>query len=305
MARNSKKKTTKRKTTTPKESLAVGGQAVIEGVMMRNDDLITTAIRVPSGKIIVKKDVYKSYTKRFKVLGLPFIRGMVNLIEIMIIGMRIMIFSSNQQLDEDEDISAWELFLTILFAVVFSLAMFKFLPLLLATIFQERIGAGNIVLNLVDGMIKIILLTGYLWLISLMPDVNRLFQYHGAEHKTINCFENKLPLTVKNVLAQTRFHPRCGTTFIIFVFFVSVLFYMVIPLDVSFVGKLLLRILLLPIIAGVSYELIKFGGRHHKNPLIHLLLLPGLLLQRLTTKEPDAKQAEVGIKSLKAAIGKI
>ena len=286
----------------PEESLAVGGQAVMEGVMMRNKDKITIAVRAPDGSIKLNKQRYKSWAQRCKPLGWPFIRGMVSLIEIMIIGMRAMIWSSNQALGEEEELSTWELIGTIAFAVIVSLAMFKLLPLFLATVFQEKTSANNLGFNLVDGGLKIALLIGYLWLISRMKDVKRLFQYHGAEHKSINCYEQGKRLTPKNVLGCSRFHPRCGTTFILFVFLVSVLFYLLIPLGVGFWEKLALRIAFLPLISGVSYELIKLGGKHHRNPLMRAILAPGMLLQRLTTNEPDEEQAAVAIKSLKAAL---
>ena len=287
----------------PQESLAVGGQAVMEGVMMRNNDKITIAVRTPSEQIKVKEEHYVSWGKRCKILGLPFIRGMIGLVEIMLIGMKAMIWSSNQALgEEEEEFSTWELVGTIAFAVVLSIAIFKLLPLFLATVFQEQTGSGNFLFNLADGAIKIALLVGYLLLISQMKDVKRLFQYHGAEHKSINCYESGKKLTVKNVLASSRFHPRCGTTFILFVFFISILFYLLIPLSMSFWAKLVLRIAFLPIIAGVSFELIKFGGKHHTHWLVKALLAPGMLLQRLTTKEPDGEQAMVAIKSLEAAL---
>lgn len=269
---------------------------------MRNKEKITIAVRTPNGKIKLKKEKYVSLGKRWKPLGWPFIRGIISLIEIMIIGMKAMIWSSNQALGEEEDFSTWELIGTITFAIILSLALFKLLPLFLATIFQEKTSASNIGFNLVDGLIKIVLLIGYLWLISQMKDVHRLFQYHGAEHKSINCYEQKKKLTPKNVLQCSRFHPRCGTTFILFVFFISILFYLVIPLNTGFWYKLLLRVAFLPLISGVSYELIKLGGTYHKKLIMRIILAPGLLLQRLTTKEPDEEQAAVAIKSLKAAL---
>ncbi len=300
-----KKQRRKNKIIMPEESLAVGGQAIIEGVMMRNGDTIATAVRLPNNKIKVKKDYFKSLTKKIRILGWPFIRGAVNLVEILIIGMKIMIYSSNQQLDDDEDLTMKELFFTILFSIIFSIVIFKLIPLLIATLFQKKLLLGNITFNLIDGFVKTAILVAYLWIIGFMPDVKRLFQYHGAEHKTINCFEKNIPLTPKNVIKQTRFHPRCGTTFILIVFLVSILFYLVIPLETSFAGKLLLRVLLLPLIGGVSYEIIKFGGKHYDNPVMKIILYPGMLLQRLTTREPDEEQAEVAIKSLKAAINEI
>lgn len=288
-----------------KESLAVGGQAIMEGVMMRNGNLIAAAVRSPTGKIVTKEELVHPWKDKCKILGWPLIRGAVNLIEIMIIGMRFMIWSGNQSLgEEEESFSNWELALTLLFALVFSIGIFKLLPLFFASIFQERTQSTNFMFNVVDGIIKTSLLIGYIWLISLMKDVKRLFQYHGAEHKSINCYEANKPLTVRNVLGSSRFHPRCGTTFILFVFFISILVYMIIPLNTGFWVKLLLRVAFLPLIAGFAYELIKFGGKHYTNPVMKVILAPGMALQRITTKEPDFKQAEVAIKSLKMVIAK-
>ena len=276
----------------------------MEGVMMRNNNRITMAVRTPKGTIAYKEQAYTSWSKRWKPLGWPFVRGMVSLIEIMIIGMKAMIWSSNQALgEEEEDFSVWELVGTIAFAIILSLALFKLLPLFLASAFQERTSANNLVFNLVDGGLKVLLLLGYLWLISKMRDVRRLFEYHGAEHKSINCYEQGRKLTVKNVLASSRFHPRCGTTFILFVVFTSILFYLLIPLSTGFWYKLLLRVAFLPVISGASFELIKLGGKHHEHPVMRVLLTPGMLLQRVTTREPDAKQAAVAIASLTAALG--
>jgi uncharacterized protein YqhQ len=290
------------KSSSQTESLAVGGQAVMEGVMMRNKEKIVIAVRTPDNKIVLKKENYKSIGSRYPLLGWPFIRGIIGFVEIMFIGMKAMIWSSNKALGEEEEFSTKELIFTVLFAIIFSLLLFKLLPLFLATIVQEKTQSSNIIFNLVDGFIKIGLLVGYIAIIGQMKDVKRLFQYHGAEHKSINCYEQGKALTTKNVLSCSRFHPRCGTTFLLFVFFISILFYMVIPLDVGFWQKLLLRIAFLPLISGVSYELIKLGGRHHQHPIMKILLAPGMLLQRLTTKEPDEKQAAVAIKSLKAAL---
>ena len=287
---------------TPEESLAVGGQAVMEGVMMRNKDIISIAIRKPDGKIKTNKQHHKSWASRFKPLGWPFIRGMVNLLEIMIIGTRALNWSSNQAMDEGEEFKTWELVLSIGIAVVFALGLFKFLPLLAATAVNNTAGTNNLVFNLIDGGVKVAVLVAYLWIISRFKDVQRLFQYHGAEHKSINCHESGKKMTVKNVLASSRFHPRCGTTFILLVFLVSILFYLLIPLSVTFWAKLGLRVLFLPLISGLTYEVIKLAGKHYDKAIFKAITSPGLLLQRLTTKEPDGKQAAVAIKSLKNAL---
>lgn len=284
------------------ESLAVGGQAVMEGVMMRNKDVIATAVRLPKGTIVVKKDTFTSLSKKFPPLGWPFIRGITNLIEILLYGMKMMIWSSNQSLGEEEEFSKWELFWTILFSVLLSIGIFKLIPLFMATVIQAQTGGNNLFFNLIDASFKIGMLVVYIWGISKLQDVHRLFQYHGAEHKTINCYEHNMPLTPKNVLAQSRLHPRCGTTFILFIFFIGILVYLIIPMETSFWQKLLLRLAYFPIITSVSYELIKLAGKYYNNPIMKIIIAPGLLLQRLTTKEPDKQQVEVAIRSLKEVI---
>ena len=284
------------------ESLAVGGQAVMEGVMMRNKDLISIAVRKADGNIKTKLQLYRGLGQRYKFLGLPFIRGMVNLVEIMVIGTRALNWSSNQAMDEGEEFKTWELVLSLVLAVAFALGLFKLLPLLAATAVNNTAGTSNVVFNLIDGGVKVAVLVAYLWIISRFEDVQRLFQYHGAEHKSINCHESGQKVTVKNVLASSRFHPRCGTTFILLVFLVSILFYLLIPLSTTFWAKLGLRILFLPLISGLTYEVIKLAGRHYDKAFFKAITSPGLLLQRLTTKEPDAKQAAVAIKSLKNAL---
>ncbi|MBN2142766.1 DUF1385 domain-containing protein [Candidatus Woesearchaeota archaeon] len=286
--------------------LMIGGQAVIEGVMMRTKDRYAVAVRNQKGKIIVKKDKFHSVTANSKLWGLPFIRGMIMLFETLILGVKSLNFSASidfeNKIPSKKDLEKGLIF-TMIVSFVFAIALFKFLPLLVATFATRITGDNNILFNLVDGLTKLAILIAYLLAISLMPDVKRLFQYHGAEHKSVACYEAHKKLTVANVKHHKKEHPRCGTSFIIFVIVLSILFYIFIPMNTGFLGKLGLRVLLLPAIAGISYELIRLAGKYD-NMITKTLVFPGLLVQRLTTKEPDGKQIEVAIESLKATIGR-
>tara|TARA_Y100000310_G_C20684079_1_gene817864 strand:+ start:2571 stop:3368 length:798 start_codon:yes stop_codon:yes gene_type:complete len=263
--------------------------------MFKSKDKIAVAVRKPNGKIKVKTDKYKSLTEKFP-LCLPFIRGIIVLIETLILGIKTLNYSTNENLGDkkEEQLSGVALFFSLLLSIVLAIFLFKFLPLLGAQLLPIE---NNYLFNLVEGVIKIGILVGYIWLISLMPDVKTLYQYHGAEHKVINAYENN---DLKNAKKYTTLHPRCGTSFIIFVVFISILVYILIPMDFSFWVKLGLRLLFLPVIAGIAYELIKLSGRFTKNPLLKLIVYPGLLLQRITTKEPTEKQLEVSMKAFKA-----
>jgi uncharacterized protein YqhQ len=313
-----KKKTGK----SAKPELAIGGQAVIEGVLMRTNEKYAIAVRQPNGRIIVKKEKYVSRTKKNKFLGLPLIRGVIMLWETLILGYKALTFSANQSLADDsqdkkqekknndkakgkdkkEELGTPELVITLIISILFALALFKFLPLLIATFFKNKVGGSNLLFNIIDGAAKFIILILYLVAISMMKDVKRLFQYHGAEHKSVHCYEENKKLTVENVKKDSKAHARCGTTFMLVVLFLSIIFYLFIPFNTNFWLKLLIRILFLPIIAGISYEWIKFSGKHTNNFFAKILIGPGLLVQNLTTREPDDKQIEVAIKALQASL---
>ena len=301
-----------------KPELAIGGQAVIEGVLMRTNEKYAIAVRQPNGRIIVKKEKYFSSTKKSKVLGLPLIRGVVMLWETLLLGYKALTFSANQALvAEDDDnkkngkpknnneknkLGTPELAITLVISILLALGLFKLLPLLIATFFKNNVGGSNILFNIIDGVAKFVILILYLVVISRMKDVQRLFQYHGAEHKSVHCYERNVKLTVENVKKDPKAHARCGTTFILVVLFLSIIFYLLIPFETGFWLKLLIRVLFLPIIAGISYEWIKFSGKHTDNFFAKILIGPGLLVQNLTTREPDDKQIEVAIKALKAVV---
>lgn len=295
-----------------KIDFAVGGQAVIEGVMMRSPNHIAIAVRKPSGSIKVKKNPYKTLTQKIKFLNIPILRGVINLFEMMIIGTQAINFSATAALDEGEEknvpktkfekvLEIGTLIFSFVFALGLSIILFKFIPLWLTTFFESRnifIKNNYIIFNLIDGGLKMSIFLLYILLISLIPSFKRIFEYHGAEHKSIFTYENKLELTVNNAKKQTRFHPRCGTSFILIVFIVSILVYTLVPKQETFLINLLLRLAFLPLIAGISYEYLKISAKYADKLFAKILVTPGLLFQRLTTKEPDNKQLEVGLKSL-------
>ncbi|MFY9613826.1 MAG: DUF1385 domain-containing protein [Candidatus Dormiibacterota bacterium] len=270
-----------------------GGQAVIEGVLMRGPTGWAVAARRPDGQIALRKDKLKSVVYRGRFFRLPFIRGVVGLVEMLHLGTSAMMWSANVKAKADDiEIGRGAIIITIIASLCFSGLIFFGLPLLAGGALQRR--GGSLAFTAVEGVTRALLLIAYLWLISFIPDIRRLFQYHGAEHKTINAFEAGEPLTTDDVGAQSRLHPRCGTGFLVVVVAVSIVVF-------TFVGRpslpLLIasRILLIPVIAGISYEIIKLGARHSANPVVKRLLWPVLAAQYLTTREPDASQMEVAI----------
>src|SRR3989344_735612 len=273
----------------------IGGQALIEGVLMRNKDKISIAVR-KNKKIILKRETIK-----FKESKKPFIRGIINLISTMYVGMKALNYSASIQLNKKEKENKFMNIITIIIAVIFALFLFKFLPLLLTQFIDNNLNLSSASFNIIDGIIKLTILIMYIYIISRMKDIKRVFQYHGAEHKAVNCYESKISLTIKNVKKFSTIHKRCGTTFIFLVIFISIIIYIFIPKEYSFPLKLSLRILLLPIIASISYEVLKLSAKYN-NIITRTITCPGLLIQKLTTNEPDNKQIEVAIKALKGVI---
>lgn len=269
----------------------LGGQAVVEGVMMRNNNKIAVAVRKPDKSIKVIKFNYS----RFNKLKIPFLRGILILIETLYIGMKALFISAEQQETEKSKVTDFELYATIAFSILLAVSIFIFLPLLLSRLITSDTG----IINLLDGIFRIAIFIIYLLLISLSKDIKRVFQYHGAEHKVVYCYEDKKPLTVKNCLPYKTLHPRCGTAFIFIVLIISILFFSFIRFD-SFLHKFIARLFLIPIIAGISYEILKLSAKHQKSGIIRLLILPGLALQKITTKRPSKQQIEVAIASAKA-----
>jgi uncharacterized protein YqhQ len=279
--------------------LMVGGQAVIEGVMMRGPKLVATAVREPSGKISVKVDPVKSIGDTYPILKKPMLRGVVALGESLVLGIKSLSYSAKMAGEEDEQLSDKELVGTILFALVMAVVLFVVIPTSAAK-YLHAATTSPILLNLMEGALRLAIFLVYIYGISRMKDIKRVFQYHGAEHKTIHAYEAGVPLTVENVQKFSTLHPRCGTAFLLIVMIVSIFVF-------AFLGwpdlwlRILSRVILLPVVAGVSYEIIRFAGRT-KNPVVHMAILPGLWLQKITTNQPADEMVEVAIKSLEAVI---
>ncbi|SHM73498.1 Uncharacterized conserved protein YqhQ [Anaerosporobacter mobilis DSM 15930] len=307
------------------KSSGIGGQAVLEGIMMKNQDEYAVAVRTPNNEIIIQKNKYVSITKRYKVLRVPIIRGVANFLESMVIGTKTLTYSSSFFEDEEEDNKKKDnagkkntkgadskdskanekektgeglmMALTICTSIILAVGIFMLLPFFLGNLLAGVI-ESSVWLSVVEGVIRIAIFIAYVGLISQMKDIKRVFMYHGAEHKTINCIENGLELTVDNVRWQSKEHKRCGTSFLLIVMIVSVIFFIFIDVD-SIWLRVLYRILLVPVIAGISYEFIRLAGRSDSK-LVQVLSKPGLLVQGLTTREPDDDMIEVAIKSVEA-----
>jgi uncharacterized protein YqhQ len=288
----------------------IGGQAVIEGVMMRAPRSMAIAVRRPSGEIVVRKDMVVPLSERFPVVKLPVVRGAVALFSSLITGIKALNFSANEAMVEEDgdekqgELSSWAMAGTMAIAFGFGILLFFILPLYATKLLTQMnlISDNNIVFNLVDGVIRVAVFLLYIWSISRMKDIQRVFQYHGAEHKSIFAFEAGEELTVDNVRRYSRLHPRCGTSFLLIVMLVSIVIFSLIPKLWPFYMKAGARIVLLPLIAGVSYEFLKWSARNDHSPLVKMIIAPGLALQRLTTREPDDSQLEVAIRSMQEAL---
>jgi len=297
-----------------KKEFDVGGQAVIEGVMMRSPKFITIAIRKANGEIVVKKDPYISFTKRVKFLNIPIIRGVVALVETLYVGIKALTFSANEAIEEEESKDTKEseakenkgkgiftniwLFLMIILGIGLGFLLFFYLPLFLTDLLGVKTG---FLFNLVDGTIRIAIFLIYIWLITLWKEMRRIFEYHGAEHKSIHTLEAGEELKPENMKKYPTLHARCGTSFLLIVMVVSIAIFMFLGRPKTLTDRLV-RFSFIPLIAGISYELIKLSGKVKNNKLAKALITPGLWLQKMTTKEPDEKQMEVAIAALKNAL---
>src|SRR6478752_7111149 len=296
------------------EETLVGGQAVLEGVMMRSPHAWAIACRKPSGEISTHSEPLERLSEKHKWMGWPIVRGVITLGHAMTLGFRALRFSANVALDEipaDDkgkklEVSGWMAAINIIFSVGFFIFMYKFLPLLAATELKRLnpLFGEQIIFNLVDGIIRIALFLLFIWGVSLWRDIHRVYEYHGAEHKTVFAFENGDPLDTASVQKYSTFHPRCGTSFLMTVMLISIMVYIlvsaVIPVT-TFWAKFGMRIALLPVIAGVSYEIIRFAAKH-RGSLFALMTAPGLWLQRITTQPPSDAQAECAIIALDHAM---
>ncbi|HSS97199.1 MAG TPA: DUF1385 domain-containing protein [Terriglobales bacterium] len=289
----------------------VGGQAVLEGVMMRSPHAWAIACRKPSGEISVHSEPLERMSEKHKWMGWPVVRGVMTLGNAMSLGFRALKFSANTALDELQpdqpkekklEISGWVAAVNVIFSLGFFIFMYKFLPLLAATELKKvnPLFGNQIIFNLVDGVIRIGLFLLFIWGVSLFKDIRRVYEYHGAEHKTVYAFENGDPLETANVQKYTTYHPRCGTSFLMTVMIISILVYTVIPVT-TFWARFGIRIALLPVIAGVSYEIIRFAAKH-RGSLFALMTAPGLWLQRVTTQPPSDDQAQCAIVALNHAM---
>ena len=279
------------------KSSNIGGQAVMEGVMMRNADKYAVAVRKTDGEIVVKTEEYKGIVQNKKIRSLPIIRGVFSFIDSMVLGMSTLTYSASFFMDEeeeekDEKKESVMMGLTIACSVVMAVAIFMILPYFLSQLFRKFTDSTTLI-TLLEGAVRLVIFFGYILLISRMKDIQRVFMYHGAEHKCINCIEHGLELNVENVRKSSKQHKRCGTSFLFFVMIVSVIFCFFITAQ-SQVMRIVIRLALLPLIAGVSYEIIKLAG-NSDNPVVNLLSKPGMWVQNMTTKEPDDSMIEVAI----------
>ena len=273
----------------------VGGQAVIEGVMMRGPGVTATAVREPAGTIVVQKEPTKSIADTYPILKKPFLRGCVALYESLVIGMKALSFSAKAAGDEEEEMSNSEIAITMVISTLFAIAVFLALPTFIVK-FIPGVQDNHIVLNLIEGVIRLVLFLLYIWGIGLTKDIQRVFQYHGAEHKTIHTYELDLPLTVENVRQQSRLHARCGTNFLLIVMVVSIFVFAFLGWP-NLLERILSRVLLMPVVAGIAYEVIRLAGRS-EHSFVKAIIKPGLVLQYMTTREPEDDQIEVAIRAL-------
>lgn len=281
----------------------------MEGVLMRSPDNYAVAVRRPNGDIVVKKAPFTTVTKRLKILGLPLLRGGVILIEALILGVKALSFSGDIAMEEENKKngkdtskkSVWEsiwMAATVIFSFVLGLGLFFYVPLLLTDLFDFQ---SSFAYNLVDGAIRLIFFLTYIYLISLWKEIRRVFEYHGAEHKSVYTFEDKKDLSVKEARPYTTLHPRCGTSFLLIVMVVSILVFMFLGKPDT-IAERLIRLAFVPVIGGISYEFIRLSEKASRNPIARLFVLPGLWLQKITTKEPDDSQLEVALVALRCAL---
>jgi len=295
-----------------KMDLAIGGQALIEGVMIRAPHCIVMSVRRPDGVIETKERHYVPLSKRHAFLNIPIIRGILNFAEMLAIGMKALNWSASKAYEEEDtskkssDVGEWLMMtVTILLSLTFALFLFKYIPFLVTNFVNTRsefVANHWIVFNIIDGFLKIGMFLLYILVISRSKDIRRVFEYHGAEHKSIFAYEHGAEMTPDGVRGYQKEHPRCGTSFILIVFALSILVYTLTPRIEEFWPNLGLRIALLPFIAGIAYEILKLAGKYHDAAFMKIISLPGIWFQYLTTQEPDTKQLEVALATLKRAL---
>jgi len=294
---------------------AIGGQAVIEGIMMRSPNFVATSVRKKDGSIKTKEDKFQSLIRKYRLLNIPLVRGVINLVEMMVIGMGAVNFSANEFVEDEEDEKEaaekskfFEVFtfaFSILLSLVLAIFLFKFIPLAVAEFLRSHfsfIENHYVIFNLIDGVVRIAIFFGYLLFLSRFKDFRRVFQYHGAEHMAIFTYENELPLTTDNVRKHSPRHPRCGTSFLILVLLTSMVVYTFVPRHPEFALNLLRRLAVVPLIAGIGYEILKWSAKYRDHALVRLLVAPGIWTQHITTRQPDDDQIEVAITTLNSTL---
>lgn len=288
------------------KKITVGGQAVIEGVMMKGPKILATAVRRPNGEIVYRKTEISNKIGKFS--NLPFIRGSIVLFSTLILGTKELTFSANQAEDTEEELSDKELFMTVAFALLLGVGLFMVLP---SAIGGFAFSENKLYANILEAFLRLLFFVVYIWAISFSKDIRRVFQYHGAEHKSIYAFENGLELTPENAKQYTTLHPRCGTSFLLIVMLCSIFVFsiadFIIPTPATMWGRIglkaVLRVLFMPVIAGISYEFQRYTSKNLYKKWVRTVASPGLLLQKITTKEPDLEQLEVAIVALRVAMG--
>lgn len=276
-----------------------GGQALIEGVMMRGKHTQVMSARLEDGRIVSEVETFTLPSERNKLWGLPFIRGVYSMIDSLVSGMKAIVWSTNVSLAEDEEeeeLTPMEIALTLVISLGLGVLLFFLLPVVIAHYMQPLI-PGAFLQNVFEGLVRVGVFLLYLWLITKMKEIHRVFQYHGAEHKTIHCYESGEALMPENAMKHTRLHPRCGTSFLFIVMIISIFVFALVGVE-NFAWRLASRVILLPVIAGVSYEVLRYCGRHMDKAWVRAVAWPGMQLQRLTTAEPDESMIEVAIHAL-------
>ena len=296
-----------------KRTCGIGGQAVLEGIMMKNKEKYAVAVRKPDKEIELMVDEYKGFSDGKKILSLPFIRGIFNFVDSMILGIKTLMYSSQFYEEEEEKESEKKsesrtediiMGFTVILSVIFSVAFFIVLPYFLSEFLKNSMHiSSNTVLSIVEGIVRIAIFVLYIVLISMMKDIKRTYMYHGAEHKCINCIEDGKELNVENVRSSSRLHRRCGTSFLFLVMFISIAAFILVsallPQGAGKLVKVVVRLLLVPVIAGVSYEVLRLAGKND-SLIVRIISAPGMALQKLTTKEPDDSMIEVAIQAVEA-----
>ena len=293
------------------EDALIGGQAVMEGVMMRAPHSYCVAVRKPDGQLVTEEAMLPRVSEKYPVFKLPLLRGLGTLGQAMWLGVKALKYSANAALEEEQrpevkkqpfQISSWLMTVNLIFSFAFFIFLYKFVPLYLTSLLEKSLPSlnGRIAFNFTDGLIRIVIFLGFLYLISRWRDIRRVFEYHGAEHKVVFNYESGKPVTVENAQSFTTFHPRCGTSFLMVVMIVSIVVYALLPVD-TFAMKMLARVVMLPVIAGISYELIRFAAKR-RGSILAAFAAPGLWLQRITTKPPSDDQTAVAIHALEGAM---